>query len=58
VNAVLGAKRQAKRTETWILDLGGQSCDVSEATWKKYADGQKAKVEVRASSGNVVCSSL
>ena len=57
-SAVLGAKRQAKRTQTWILDLAGQSCDVSETTWKKYTDGQTAKVQVRASSGNVVCSSL
>lgn len=57
-SAVLGARRQGKRTETWLLDLGEQSCDVSETTWKKYADGQKAKVQVRASSGNVVCSSL
>jgi len=55
---LLGAKRQGKRTETFILDLGGQSCDVPEAKWKKYADGQQAKVEIRASSGKVVCSSL
>jgi len=55
---LLGAKRQGKRTQTFFLDLGGESCDVSEATWKKYTDGQQAKVEVRASSGKVVCSSL
>lgn len=54
----LGARRQGKRTERLILDLGTQSCDVSEAVWKKYADGAKAKVEVRASSGDLVCSSL
>lgn len=58
VPAALGATRSAARTETLILDLGGQSCDVSDATWRKYTDGQKVKVEVRASSGKVVCSSL
>jgi hypothetical protein len=26
--------------------------------WRKYSDGQKLTVEVRASSGEVVCSSL
>jgi hypothetical protein len=31
---------------------------VSDATWRKYPDGQKIKVQVRASSGDVVCSSL
>lgn len=56
--ATLGARRQGKRTETLILELGGQTCEVSDATWRKYADGQPAKVEVRASSGDVVCSSL
>jgi hypothetical protein len=58
VPATLGAMRSAARTETLFLDLGGQSCDVSSATWRKYSDGQKVKVEVRASSGKVVCSSL
>ena len=56
--AVLGAKRQGTRTETFTLVLGAQSCDVSEATWRKYRDGQPAKVEVRVASGDVVCSSL
>jgi hypothetical protein len=55
---VIGAMRQGKRSENWLLDLGGQSCDVSEATWKKYADGQAVNVQVRASSGAIVCSSL
>ncbi|HEX5060512.1 MAG TPA: hypothetical protein VFV99_14190 [Kofleriaceae bacterium] len=56
--ATLGATRSAGRTETLILDFGGQSCDVKDATWQKYKDGQKVKVEVRASSGKLVCSSL
>jgi hypothetical protein len=56
--ASLGARRQGKRTETLILDFGGQSCDVPDASWRKYSDGKKVKVEVRASSGDLVCSSL
>lgn len=55
---VLGARRQGKRTTTYILDFGGQTCEVSEATWNKYADGQKVSVEARARSGKLVCSSL
>jgi hypothetical protein len=54
----LGAKRQGPRTETLTLDFGGSTCDVSDAIWRKYSDGQKIKVEVRASSGDVVCGSL
>jgi hypothetical protein len=56
--AALGAKRQGQRTSTWILEVGTQTCEVSEATWTRYADGQEANVEVRARSGDVVCSSL
>lgn len=57
--ANLGAKRQGKRTETLTLDFGDRgTCDVSDAVWRKYNDGQKAKLEVRASSGEVVCGSL
>ncbi len=58
--AQLGAKRAGKRTESLVLDFGnGKTCDdVADATWRKYADGQKVKLEVRASSGDVVCSSL
>jgi hypothetical protein len=55
----LGAQRQGKRTEILTLEFAGHgSCDVSDPVWRKYADGQKLKVEVRASSGEVVCSSL
>lgn len=56
--ASLGAKRQGKRTETLTVHFGDQNCDVSDATWRKYVDGKKAKVEVRASSGDIVCGSL
>jgi hypothetical protein len=57
--ATLGAKRQGKRTETLTLDFGDHGrCDVSDAVWRKYTDGQRLKVEVRASSGDVACSSL
>ena len=58
VPATLGARRAAGRKETLILDFGADSCEVSDATWKKYSDGQKVKVEVRARSGKVVCGSL
>lgn len=58
VPATFGAKRQGKRTETLTLQFGDQTCDVSDATWRKYADGKKVKVEVRASSGDIVCGSL
>ncbi|HEU4734126.1 MAG TPA: hypothetical protein VFT22_39820 [Kofleriaceae bacterium] len=57
--ATFGARRQGTRTQTLTLEFTGHgSCDVSDAVWRKYADGQKIKVEVRASSGDVVCSSL
>jgi hypothetical protein len=55
---VIGARRAGKQRETLTLELGKQSCDVSEATWRKYKDGDKAKVSVRASSGDIVCDSL
>lgn len=56
---ILGARRQGRRSETLVLDFGPNgTCDVSEAVWRKYRDGQKLTVEVRSSSGNVVCGSL
>jgi hypothetical protein len=59
VRAALGARRQGRRTETLTLRFAGHgSCDVSDSIWRKYSDGQKLKVEVRASSDEVVCSSL
>jgi hypothetical protein len=57
--ASLGAKRQGKRTETLTLQFRDHGdCEVSDPVWRKYTDGQKLKVEVRASSGDVVCSAL
>lgn len=57
--AMLGARRSGARTPTYTLEFaGGQTCDVSDSTWRKYSDGQKVKVEVRARSGDIVCSSL
>ena len=55
----LGAKKQGARTEKLYLDFkGADSCDVSESVWRKYSDGQKVEVQVRARSGDVVCDSL
>lgn len=57
--AVVGATRSGARTETLHLDFGkAGSCEVDAATWNKYKDGQAVKLEVRARSGAVVCSSL
>lgn len=54
----LGNRRAGRRREQLILELGGQRCEVSEPTWKKYADGRAYKVSVRARSGAVVCGDL
>jgi hypothetical protein len=57
--ATIGATRSGARTEKLVLDFGsGNTCEVSDAIWRKYTDGQKVKLEVRARSGAVVCSSL
>lgn len=55
---ILGARRSRPMRESLILELGKQRCEVSEAVWRKHADGVKLKVQVRASSGALVCSSL
>jgi hypothetical protein len=55
----LGAKRSGKQTETLTLQFRDHgTCDVADNIWRKYKDGQKIKVEVRSSSGDVACSSL
>jgi len=56
----MGAEREGARSKKLILEFkGGDSCEVSdEAKWTGYKDGQKVKVEMRARSGDVVCSSL
>jgi len=56
--ATLGARRAGERRETLVLELGDQGCDVDDVVWRKYADGARATVDVRASSGKLVCSSL
>ena len=53
-----GSRRQGQRTETLTLEFKGHgTCDVSDATWRKYTDNQRLKVEVH-SSGDVACGSL
>src|SRR5690606_14214085 len=55
---VIGARRAGTQRETLTLEFGDQRCAVSDATWRKYKDGDQAKVQVRASSGAIVCDSL
>lgn len=58
----LGNRRGGAKTAVYTLDFHdgkkARTCDVSEGTWKKYADGQKVKAQVRASSDTLVCGSL
>jgi hypothetical protein len=60
--ATIGARRLGALTETLTVDFRDgtrtQSCDVAEAIWRKYVDGQPATVQVRAASGDLVCGSL
>ncbi|HEY5936722.1 MAG TPA: hypothetical protein VIU61_18870 [Kofleriaceae bacterium] len=59
VNEQVGVIRQGKRTETRKLIFGTQSCEIPiDAKWRGYPDGASVKVEVRARSGEIVCSSL
>jgi len=57
-----GARRVGPKQAVYTLELDDgknvRTCDVSEGTWKKYADGQQIKAQVRAASGSLVCSSL
>ena len=61
-----GARREGSRTEKLYIDfVGGQSCDWSgapgnsqESAWKNLKDGAKLTVDLRARSGDVVCSSV
>lgn len=58
VTALFGAKREGNRTESLILEFKDHgTCEVSEAVWRKYADGQKLKAEIH-SGGDVACGSL
>jgi hypothetical protein len=61
--AGLGQQREAGRTTTYKLDLKEPdgtvtTCEVSEAIWKKYADGAPITVEVGRVRGGVSCSSI
>lgn len=56
--AVIGARRAGAQRETLTLEFGTQRCDVPDATWRKYKDGDKVTVQVRASNGAIVCGSL
>ncbi|CAN5893547.1 hypothetical protein BH11MYX2_BH11MYX2_09910 [soil metagenome] len=53
-----GSQRTGSRTQTLTIDFGADTCDVTDAIWRKYADGQRYKVTVRARSGSVVCGDL
>jgi hypothetical protein len=59
---VIGARRAGARDATYTLDFSDgkktRTCNVSEGTWRKYKDGQHVKAKARASSGELVCSSL
>jgi hypothetical protein len=54
----VGARRAGTQRQTLTLEFGAQRCDVPEATWRKYKDGDQVIVDVRASSGQIVCDSL
>ena len=57
--AALGARRSGARSEKLYLDFKGKDpCDVGDAVWRKFTDGQKIKASVRARSGEVVCGDL
>lgn len=58
-----GSRRVGPRHDVHYLDLdvvgvGKQRCEVSEAAWKKYADGTNAQVQVKVRTNNVDCDSL
>jgi len=54
-----GAIRAGEKKEKNILEFGKKgSCDVENAKWTKYKDGDKVKLEVRARSGELVCDSF
>ena len=58
-NNFVGAKRAGARTEKLVLDFGKDGdCKVSDSAWQKYKDGAKVTLEMRASSGDLVCDGL
>lgn len=56
--STINATRRREKIAKYTLVFGKQSCDVSEAVWRKYADGQDVKLKVRAASGAIVCGDL
>ena len=59
MNVMVGTRRPGAKGQKLDLVFGTQTCaDVSESLWRKYKDGDKVKLEVRASSGDIVCSGL
>jgi hypothetical protein len=62
VAAVPRAKRAGHKKDTFYLQLEvtgadppKQECDVSEAAWKKHADGAAVTVQVLEKNGKVAC---
>jgi hypothetical protein len=58
-----GARREGARTEEFVVELveGGKkkhTCEVAEQEWAKLTKGAKAVGEVRARSGDIVCSTV
>ncbi|HEY4179835.1 MAG TPA: zinc ribbon domain-containing protein [Kofleriaceae bacterium] len=53
-----GSRRQGERIQTLTLDFGKDNCDVKDPIWRKYADGQSYKLNVRVRTGAVVCGDL
>ena len=58
-----GARREGARRAVYSLELtdaggGRKRCDVPEAVWRKYADGQAVQVQVKAVSGKLDCGDL
>ena len=59
----MGARKVGRRVDVHYLDLevagvGKQRCEVSNAAWKKYADGAAATVQVKVRTNNIDCDSL
>lgn len=62
VSEVTGARRPGPKHDTHYLDLDvpgadpqKQRCEVTEAAWKKYADGAAVTVQVLAKNNKVDC---
>jgi hypothetical protein len=59
----LGAVRRGGKQQKYYLDftgLGdkGQTCEVDETVWKKYADKQAVQVQVQARNNEIACDKL